>query len=180
MGAKSAKPKASWKCPKCGREFARKSSFHGCGDYSLEGYLAGKKAAGVALFNLLAEAARQFEGVTISAAKTQIMFRAGANFMMVGVSGTSLTGYLFLPRAVPKPYFKKIVAASSRRQAHVFRISDDRTLRDLIELMPEAIALVTEKRESAEVAAEKKLRIGEEINALYRAERKAAAERARL
>ena len=171
MGAKATR-KSGWKCPKCGREFARRSDYHGCGKYSVEGYLAGKNAAGVGLFHLLAEAARKFPGVTISTAKTQIMFRVRSNFLMVGVSGTGIYGYAVLPRAAPKPYFKKIVAASSRRHGHQFRIDDAATLKDFIELLPEAVALVSDPVEKMEPNAGRKSSIGEEINALYRAERR--------
>ena len=172
MAARAAKPKPPWTCPKCGREFASKSAYHGCGNYSLEGYLAGKNAAGVALFNSLAAEAKKNPAVTLRAAKTQITFRVRANFMMVAVSGRGIQGYIILPRAVPKPYFKKIVAASTRRHAHLFRIDDARALEDFIQLLPEAIELVSnqEKVESKPKAA-RHLSIGEEINAIYRAER---------
>lgn len=31
-----------WRCPECGRRFANKNQWHGCGPYSVEGFLAGK------------------------------------------------------------------------------------------------------------------------------------------
>lgn len=172
MAARSAKPKPPWKCPKCGREFASKSAYHGCGNYSVEGYLAGKNPAGVALFNSLATAAKKFPDVTLRAAKTQITFRVRANFLMVAVSGRGIQGYIALPRAVPKPYFKKIVAHSSRRHGHLFRIEDANALEDFIQLLPEAIALVSDEQNvESKPKAGRQPSIGEEINAIYRAER---------
>lgn len=174
MAAKVAKQRKPWRCPKCGREFAQKSAYHGCGKFTIEGYLAGKNSAGVALFNLLSNAAQKFPGVTISPAKTQITFRVRSNFLMVAVSGAGIHGYIFLPDATPKPYFKKIVAASSRRHAHQFRIRDLATLQnDFIKLLPEAIALVSDEVTEEAKPSSRKASIGEEINALYRAERRA-------
>jgi len=157
-------------CPKCGREFAAKSAYHGCGNYTVEGYLAGKNPEGVALFHLLAEQARKLPGVSVAAAKTQITFRVRANFMMVGVSGCGIQGYIALPRPTPKPYFKKIVAASSRRHGHQFRITDAATLSDFVKLLPEAVAMVSDTPVEPKRAA--KSSIGREINALYRADRR--------
>src|SRR2546423_874592 len=140
MSAKAPKRKSMWKCPKCGREFAQRSPYHGCGKFTVEGYLSGKNPAGVALFELLATEVKKFPEVNISPAKSQIIFRVRANFLMVAVSGSGIHGYVFLPRATPKPYFKKIVAASSRRHAHQFRITDAATLQgDFLKLMPEAV-----------------------------------------
>jgi hypothetical protein len=174
MTAKAAKKRTPWRCPKCGREFAQRSAYHGCGNYTIEGYLAGKNPAGVALFNLLSTAAQKFPGVTLSPAKTQITFRVRANFLMVAVSGVGIHGYIFLPQPVPKPCFKKIVAASSRRHAHQFRITDPATLQnDFIKLLPEAIALVSEMEQRPQRSAKRKQTVGDEINALYRAERRA-------
>lgn len=173
MAARAAKPKPQWKCPKCGREFASKSAYHGCGNYSIEGYLAGKNPTGLALFNSLAAEAKKFPGVTLRAAKTQITFRVRANFMMVAVSGRGIQGYITLPRTVPKPYFKKIVASSSRRNGHLFRIDATDALNDFAQLLPEAISLVSDSETKAEKKSPRKLSIGQEINSLYRAERRA-------
>jgi hypothetical protein len=173
MGAKAANAKWLWKCPKCGREFKQKSAYHGCGQYTVEGYLAGKNPAGLALYELLTTEAKKFPGVIICAAKTQITFRVRANFLMVSVSGRAIHGYVMLPRAVAKPYFKKIVAASSRRHAHIFRIDDPQFLEDFRVLLPEAVALVSDREEKPPKTTERKSTIGEEINALYRADRNA-------
>ena len=172
MSAKAAKGKKSWRCPKCGREFAARSAYHGCGNYTVEGYLAGKNPAGVALFNTLANEAQKLPGVTLAAAKTQISFRVRANFMMVGVSGCGIQGFILLPRAVPKPYFKKIVAPSSRRHGHLFRITDATALNDFMTLLPEAVALLSDPPAEPKRTS-RKLSIGQEINALYRSERRA-------
>src|SRR5687768_1332550 len=94
MGAKVAKSKTPWRCPKCGREFARRSDYHGCGNYTMEGYLEGKNPAALELFNSLAAAARKFPGVTLSAAKTQITFRVRSNFLIVAISGRGIHGYI--------------------------------------------------------------------------------------
>jgi hypothetical protein len=173
MGAKAANAKSLWKCPKCGREFKQKSAYHGCGQYTVEGYLAGKNPAGVGLFNALADEAKKFPGVALSPAKTMITFRVRANFLSVSITGKGIQGFLHLPVAVTKRYFKKVVAMSSRRHGHMFRIDDPRDLEDFVELLPQSVALVSETDATPERKTERRLRIGDEINALYRAERRA-------
>jgi hypothetical protein len=144
----------------------------------VEGYLAGKNPVGVGLFEVLAAELKRFPEVVISPAKSQIMFRVRSNFLMVAVSGIGIHGYLFLPREMARPYFKKIVRASSRRHAHQFRIVDTATLQnDFMKLLPEAIGLVSEVEEEAdkvEGQVESGKRIGEEINAVYRLARRGA------
>lgn len=177
--AKASTKNAGWKCPKCGREFARRSAYHGCGQYTVEGYLEGKNPIAVFLFKTLAQTAQALGPVTIVAVKTQITFRMRATFLMVSVSGRQLTGYLFLPRATPAPFFKKIAAASARRHVHVFRVTDEATITGpFAELLREAIANDT-PHATLDTSA-RKTTIGEEINALYRADRAQSRQRPAL
>jgi hypothetical protein len=172
MASKSKKHVSGWICPKCGRQFARKSAYHGCGQYTVEGYLAGKTPEAIALFNLLVETAQQPGEITISPAKTQISFRVKTTFLMVALSGRQLTGYLFLPREAPAPFFRKITSASARRFVHHFRIADQQTITGpFAKLMAEAIEL--QSANDSAVEKDNPLSIGEEINALYRSDRTA-------
>ena len=167
--AKSAKPSKSWKCPKCGREFARRSAYHGCGQYTLEGYLAGKKPEAVALFNLLLKTANTFGPVIVWPVKTQITFRVQTTFLMVALSGKQLVGYLFLSREAPAPFFKKISTASARRFVHHFRIADAQTITGPFSvLLEEAITSQLESSKPPASEIPRHSSIGEEINALYR------------
>jgi hypothetical protein len=174
--AKSAKPAKTWKCPKCGREFARRSAYHGCGQYTLEGHLAGKRPEAVALFNELLACAERSGPIMVSPVKTQITFRVRTTFLMVALSGKQLVGYLFLNREAPGPFFKKISAASAQRFVHHFRIADAQVIRGpFAKLLNEAIATQTENETEAESESDEKkerqMSIGEEINALYRTQR---------
>ena len=170
--AKSAKPAKTWKCPKCGREFARRSAYHGCGQYTLEGYLEGKRPEAIALFNELVTRAKLFGPVLVSPVKTQITFRVQTTFLMVALSGKQLVGYLFLGREAPAPFFKKISAASARRFVHHFRIADAQTITGPFSvLVEEAIMSQLEPMERPTSEKPRHTSIGEEINALYRSER---------
>lgn len=122
---KSAGSKSkSWRCPKCGREFAQKSAYHGCGNYTVEGVLQGKNPVAVGLFEALVKTAKELGPISLSPSKTQISFRVNRTLLMVQVSGRQLTGYLFLGRPAPAPFFRKIVAASANRHVHLFKIGD--------------------------------------------------------
>jgi hypothetical protein len=172
--AKSPKPVKSWKCPKCGREFARRSAYHGCGQYTLEGHLEGKRPEAVALFNELLATAKQFGPIIVSPVKTQVTFRVQTTFVMVALSGRQLVGYLFLNREAPAPFFKKITAASARRFVHHFRITDASTIRgQFSDLLKEAITSQCQGITESKNKETRPLTVGEEINALYRSERRA-------
>jgi hypothetical protein len=163
--AKSKDGKKSWRCPKCGREFPRKSAFHSCGQFSVEGYLEGKNPEAVQLFNTLVDIAKSFGEFTLAPGKTQISFRRRVNFLMVSVSGKRIMGYLFLNRPASLPCFKKVVASSANRHVHVFQISDPATLRgEFAQLIGEAM----QDSSDEEASTKSPLRIGEEINAIYR------------
>jgi hypothetical protein len=170
--AESVKPAKSWKCPKCGREFARRSAYHGCGQYTLEGYLEGKRPEAIGLFKLLLETAQLFGPIFVSPVKTQVTFRVRTTFLMVALSGKQLVGYLFLSREAPAPFFKKISAASARRFVHHFRIADAPTITGPFSaLLEEAISSQLAAKEPAPSEEPRDSSIGEEINALYRSER---------
>lgn len=165
--AKSKKEKISWCCPKCGREFPRKSAFHSCGQFSVEGYLEGKNPEAVQLFHTLVDTAKSFGEFTIAPGKTQISFRRRVNFLMVSVSGKRIMGYLFLNRPASLPCFKKVVASSANRHVHVFQISDSALIRgEFGQLIAEAMQNSGEEELGSETKGA--MRIGEEINAIYR------------
>jgi hypothetical protein len=110
--------------------------------------------------------------VTLSAAKTQISFRANTTFLRVSVTGRQLVGYIVLPREAPAPFFTKIIAASSRRFGHMFRIADPAIITGpFAKFMEESIAMGTDALKKTQATATRGGSIGEEINAIYRAER---------
>jgi hypothetical protein len=175
MAAKSAKPPTSWKCPKCGREFARKSPYHGCGQYTLEGYLKGKKPAAIALFNKVVEMATAIGPITVSPAKTQVSLRVRSNFAMIYLTGPQIGGYLFLPEPRPAQFVRKITAASARRHVHHFRINDPAKLNgDFQQMLAEAIAMASDEKPS-EPKLERARGIGEEINSVHRTLRRSGS-----
>lgn len=176
MPVHAKKQTPGWKCPKCGRAFAQKSAYHACGQFTVEGYLTGKKPEALALFNVLTKTARSLGPVNLSAGKTQISFRVNTTFMMIALSGRQLVGYLFLPREAPAPFFKKITTASARRFVHHLRIADAQTITGkFANLMSEAIEaqLDAGEKPTSSPSQKRPLSIGEEINLLYRAERRA-------
>lgn len=165
----------SWRCPKCGREFAQRTGYHSCGNFTLEGYLAGKNPQGVALFNQLLQTVQGLGPVTLSPAKTQIGFKSGSTFMGVSIAGRQLTGYLLLPRAIPGPMFRRIATVSARRHVHHFRLADPALMAGLFAAcVAEAIAVSSEASPAAPVKPGDEPPIGEQINAIFRQDRLAA------
>jgi hypothetical protein len=172
MAAHSAKTQATWKCPKCGREFARKSPYHGCGQYTLEGYLKGKNPAAIALFNKVVAVAQSIGPITVSPAKTQVSLRVRSNFAMISLTGAQICGYLFLPEPRPAQFVRKITASSARRHVHHFRIDDPTMLNgDFPQMLAEAIAMASDQ-EPPQKSSKRPRGIGDEINSFHRALRK--------
>jgi hypothetical protein len=169
--SKTPKKKAPWRCPKCGREFAQRSAYHGCGNYTVEALLEGKNPVAVQLFQHLVKTAQQLGPISLSPAKTQVSFRVQRTALMVQVSGRQLTGYLFLNRPAPAPFFRKVVAASANRHVHLFKISDAAIIDGPFKpLLAEAIAFASDLPLAKSPIAKESDQppIGEQINALYR------------
>ena len=114
-----------WRCPRCGRRFARTDQAHACGHWTVAQHLEGKPAAVVDLY-------RRFEALVAACGPfshdpvpRQIGFQ-GERRIFAGVSLTerSLDGYLDLPRAVDDPRIRRSSPYTKRLFVNFFRITD--------------------------------------------------------
>lgn len=129
-----------WTCPKCGRRFVTRNSWHACGDYSVEGFLAGKGPRARALFDRFVELISACGQYEVAPAKTRVAFMAQVRFAGVtAVSERGLTAAFGLPRPLRHDRIRKIEQAAPGWYVHWIRVSSPEELDDeLLEWLRES------------------------------------------
>jgi hypothetical protein len=86
------KPAATlpWKCPRCGRRFARKSQWHSCEARELDEHFRGRDPELRGIFDELVRRLRKLGPVKVDPVKTSINLTARHHFGAVTVRGTFL------------------------------------------------------------------------------------------
>jgi len=80
-----------WKCPECGRKFARNNQSHSCIQYSLDDLLVTKDPGMIALFRELMERIGTFGEVELHAGKWGITVRHLSTFLSIMIERDHLT-----------------------------------------------------------------------------------------
>jgi hypothetical protein len=104
-----------WKCPECGREFARAKQWHSCAVKGLDEHFRGRDPHLRGVFDLLVSKLRKIGPVKLDPVKTSINLTAGRHFAGVTVRGTFLRVGFFAPRRIV-----------DRRIVHFERLGPDR------------------------------------------------------
>jgi hypothetical protein len=100
-----------WKCPECGREFARAKQWHSCAVKGLDEHFRGRDPHLRGVFDALVSKLRKIGPVKIDPVKTSINLAAGRNFGAVTVRGTYLRVGFFAPERIIDPrivHFERI------------------------------------------------------------------------
>lgn len=101
--------KPLWSCPLCGAKLATENLSHACGDYSVEGFLAGKSERARALFARLPALVARCGPYEHAPAKTRVAFMVRMRFASVNaVSDRGLRAHVCLPRELASPRFSRI------------------------------------------------------------------------
>ncbi len=116
--------RAMWTCPACGRRFSVPRTWHSCGTYSVDAFLAGRSEPAVLLYR---EAERTVLGlgpdVFLAPAKTRVGFQARMIFVAVNALGREhLRGHIVLPRRVRHRRLYKVEEVSPACWVHHFRL----------------------------------------------------------
>jgi Domain of unknown function (DUF5655) len=112
-----------WRCPKCGRRFAKRNQTHFCGRHGLERHFEGKTPGVRELFEAILALLRSFGPVTVLPEKTRIAFQVRMSFAAVSVRKTYLVGHFIFGRRVEHPRFLRVETYSPRNHLHAFRIA---------------------------------------------------------
>ncbi len=114
-----------WQCPECGRRFANKNQWHGCGPYTVETFLAGKGERARLLFERFAGLVAECGPYDFAPAKTRIGFQVRTIFAAVnGLRDDRLDVHLLLPRRLSSPRVHRIESPSAKTHVHHFRFRD--------------------------------------------------------
>ena len=92
-----------WKCPECGREFARANQWHSCTVKGLDEHFRGRDPHLRGVFDELVSKLRKLGPVKVDPVKTSINLTAGRHFGAVSVRGTYLRLGFFAPRRIVDP-----------------------------------------------------------------------------
>jgi hypothetical protein len=101
-------PGESWRCPECGKRFARREQRHSCGVVSLAHHFRGRPRSR-ALFEAFRAAVEDAAGpARLSVAKTRIGFLARITFAAVTPRREYLRAGFLLPRRSDSPRFVQV------------------------------------------------------------------------
>jgi hypothetical protein len=105
--------------------------WHACGDYSVEGFLAGKGARARALFDRLAELVQMCGPVRVAPAKTRVAFMVCVRFAGVSqISDRGMTVAFSLPHPITHARIRKVEHLAAGWYGHYLRITSPEELDD--------------------------------------------------
>jgi len=104
-----------WRCPKCGRAFARARQSHSCGRTAVAAHFAGRNPELRTAFDRLTRALERTGPLRVDAVKTSIHLIAGRAFGGVTVTRESLRlGFLSARRIDSRRIVKQLTLAPDR------------------------------------------------------------------
>jgi hypothetical protein len=120
-----------WTCPKCGARLVGRNMWHACGDYSVEGFLAGRGARARALFARFVDLVESCGPVLAAPAKTRVAFMVRVRFCAVErLSEGSLRAEFGLPYALDSPRIAKVQELIRGWHVHWFTVRSPDELDD--------------------------------------------------
>jgi hypothetical protein len=142
LAKEPAAPQAPWTCPRCGRQFRARNTYHSCGQYSLEQHFAGRDAGVRALYDRLLATLQQFGPVKAYPVQTRIVLQAETPFAAAVPRKRWLDLYIWLHRWATHPRLHHVEKHIFRDFGHVFRLERPADLDpELIALLREAYAI---------------------------------------
>lgn len=98
-----------WECPRCGVKLVARNLSHSCGDFSIDGFLAGKTERGRELFASFLALVAQCGPYDVAAAKTRVALMAQVRFASVNrVGKDSIDVHFVLPRAIRSRRLRRV------------------------------------------------------------------------
>jgi len=117
-----------WTCPKCNAKFVQRGLSHSCGQYTVEGLLAGKSERGKELFWFLIGEFEKLGPVALHPVKTRVALMVDVRFAAIYKIGPDhIDGHLWLRERVEHPTFRRIENLG-RDLIHHFRLKDEKDL----------------------------------------------------
>lgn len=112
-----------WRCPKCGRDFARQDQSHSCVSISVEEHFRGKQDRLRGVFRRLHNALRRTGPVRVDAVKSAINLADRFHFAMIYVQKDGLKVEFALDRRLDDPRVIRTQDLSSNRVIHFVKVT---------------------------------------------------------
>ena len=131
-------------CPKCDRPLTKANSWHYCKKVGIDDLFTGRPDALKALYKKLSKKVQSWDGVSLSATKTCVVFIAAKTFLVVKVMKNELDLKFSLPEEVDDfPIYKR--AAYGKKTEHYIRLRDEEDLDgDVYRLLHNAYLMMRE------------------------------------
>ncbi len=120
-----SRPKALWRCPRCGESFTTRNQWHSCGKFDLEALFEGKATGARKLYERFVTLVERCGPSTVIPQRSRIAFQVRMRFAALTPQKTCLKGHLVLAERRESPCFEKIESLSPRSHVHVFRLSSE-------------------------------------------------------
>ena len=111
-----------WRCPKCSRQFARRSQAHSCNTVSLESQLAEASQEVTRIYLALERLIREFGPFTAVPTRTKITLLAHTTFAGVIVRKQWLNLGFLLTLRIDHPRIKRVEQVSARAFKHTVQL----------------------------------------------------------
>ena len=116
----------SWKCPKCGREFAKKRQVHSCTVYPLERHFRGKEEIARPLYNkLIADIVRQIGPLKVESLPCCIRLVSNHTFAAIYALKTKIRIHFTLNCELKSNRIVKKTKMSANRYLHSIDIEKE-------------------------------------------------------
>jgi len=126
-----------WQCPKCAREFSRKSQRHACGTGNSADVLRGRSQEIMEVYRALESVINSLGKVETVARDRYVLFRSRRIFVDLSIMQDAVRVAIHLGRRVDNPIFIKVVA-DSKQVTHVAKITNLAELKHIEPLITEA------------------------------------------
>ena len=136
----SGKVSARWRCPACGRQFARKSQAHACGAQGRDDVLRDRPEAVVQTYTALTTFVKSLGPVEVFARERYVLLRSVRIFADLVIMSDAVRVAIHVDRALNDPIFFKVVS-ERKKVSHVAKLHQPTQVDAIKAYLTEAYAL---------------------------------------
>lgn len=135
-----------WKCPRCGKEFAKTSQSHICENVDPEQLFSGKEEQVFVLYLILLDRVEQKMKTIVTATSKSVTLYSESrrSFLVISPRRKFLDIWFALERRMDEPWIMKTMQSSKSRFVHYVRLSDSKQITaPLLRAITKAYTLVS-------------------------------------
>lgn len=120
-----------WECPRCGARLVTRNMWHGCGDYSVDGFFEGKPTRLRELYDALVSFIGSIGPFEQFPTKSRIAFMVRVRFAGVArLRKDGLVCSFWLKREIRSPRFSKVELLGKKDWVYQFVLREEQELDD--------------------------------------------------